>query len=127
MSYETGIFLLVLASSFALAASLFYVQDYFYTARTGKPCFRTSPRENGEVKEAVYHGPISFLLISTGIVFSTALVWLLRDSRPCEKRVTPIAYLLFAVSGLCNLYLRRRNERRNVATSADAAQFSGGA
>jgi hypothetical protein len=126
MSYETKIFLLVLASSFALAAGLLYIQDYFYTARTGKPASERVREKMERSKRAYTTGQYFFLLISNSIVFSAALVWLLTDSRSW-RRVTPIAYMLFGVSGLFNLYLRRRKERRNVTASADAAQLSGGA
>jgi len=80
VSYETKTFLLVIASAFALAAIILYIQDYFYTMRTGKPAAERV-RENTERAKRPYStGQYVFLLISNGIVVGAALVGLLTSS-----------------------------------------------
>lgn len=124
MSLETKSFFLVIAGAFALAATLLYIQDYFYTARTGKPAAERVREKIEKSKRPLSVGQYLFLLISNSIIIFAALVWLVTDSNSWSK-VTPACYILFGAVGLFNLYLRKQREQRSVTSSQNSNQPSG--
>jgi hypothetical protein len=116
VSFETKSFLLVIASAFALAAILLYIQDYFYTARTGKPAAERVREKIEKSNRPWSKGQYLFLLISNSILIVSALVVLLTASKSWS-RVTPVCLILFGAVRLFNLHLRKQKEQRSVTSS----------
>jgi hypothetical protein len=123
MSFETKLLILTLIGSFAIAALLLYVWDYFYAVSTGKPASERV-RERMEIRNrpltpARYWGTFIFCLSVIFLLTYTA-GW--SNEFKGWERMIPTAWLIAFALRVYDLQRRWRKQQLD-----EANQPSGGA